>query len=324
MKLTIIIPFLNEGEEVERTVCSIRDTATSDCRIILINDASTDSYDYQSVAERYNSLYIKHTERKGVAGSRQVGVELCDTPYFLLLDAHMRFYEKGWDGMLIGYLEQYPKAVLCSQTRFLYKSADGRVEDRTRTVPCAGYIDFEDKELFRVVWSNVDTEPLSNIVEIPCIIGAAYACSKEYWQHLDGLNGLITYGTDEELISIKAWISGGRCLLIKEWVVGHIYRAEFPYLVLDRDTVYNRLFVAELLLPYETKRRLFIRMRYRFRSSFAEAYDILRANYAQIKRQKAYLRAISLESGIDTFLEQNARVATLNSNDKSSQECNCK
>ncbi|MDR0938509.1 MAG: glycosyltransferase [Mediterranea sp.] len=49
-KLTIIISFLNEGEEVERTVSGIRSTVRDTVDIILINDASDDGYHYEEVA----------------------------------------------------------------------------------------------------------------------------------------------------------------------------------------------------------------------------------------------------------------------------------
>ena len=85
-QLTIIIPFLNEGEEIANTLFSIKDTVTEMPNILLINDASTDEYDYQSIAEQYNCEYIQHEKRLGVAESRNEGVRICGTPYFLLLD----------------------------------------------------------------------------------------------------------------------------------------------------------------------------------------------------------------------------------------------
>lgn len=90
-KLTVIIPFLNEGEEVQNTVESIMTHGGDQTEIILINDASTDGYHYKGVAEDYGACYIEHARRQGVAASRDEGVERCTTPYFLLLDGHMRF-----------------------------------------------------------------------------------------------------------------------------------------------------------------------------------------------------------------------------------------
>jgi glycosyltransferase involved in cell wall biosynthesis len=41
-KLTVVMPFLNEGDEVEHTVQNIRQTAGDNVDILLINDASPD------------------------------------------------------------------------------------------------------------------------------------------------------------------------------------------------------------------------------------------------------------------------------------------
>jgi hypothetical protein len=48
-------------------------------------------------------------------------------------------------------------------------------------------------------------------------------------------------------MSIKTWLSGGKCCLIKDWRVGHFYRKEFPYEIETKDTIGNILFIYELL-----------------------------------------------------------------------------
>ena len=65
--LTIIIPFLNEREEVENTLKSIRDHSVADIPIIVIDDGSDDGYDYLSVARKYGATYVRNDERMGVA-----------------------------------------------------------------------------------------------------------------------------------------------------------------------------------------------------------------------------------------------------------------
>ncbi len=94
-ELTIIIPFLNEGNEIENTIRSIFETSVTNPHIILINDNSNDNFNYYEMTLRYGDhiTYILHNERKGVAESRNEGVHLSETPYILLLDGHMRFYE---------------------------------------------------------------------------------------------------------------------------------------------------------------------------------------------------------------------------------------
>lgn len=121
VKLTIIIPFLNEGEEIRKTVESIRATVENEVEIILIDDSSCDEYDYVSVAHEYKAQYIYNENRLGVAASRDRGGSMCKTPYFLLLDGHMRFYKKYWNREIINILENDDRVLLCCQSKVLEK-----------------------------------------------------------------------------------------------------------------------------------------------------------------------------------------------------------
>lgn len=290
--LTIIIPFLNEGEEIAHTVSSIRETTEGHLNIILINDCSSDNFDYQCVAKKYDCEYICHTERKGVAGSRNEGVERCQTPYFLLLDGHMRFYEQGWDFRLEELLKQYPRTVLCGRSKVLRINENNEVVDTIEPNTYGAYVELFVRKMFSAAWSFYDHQAFTNLSEIPCILGAAYAMSKSYWQLLRGVEGLLTYGSDEELLSMKVWREGGRCLLVKDWVVGHIYRDQFPYQIYDKEVLYNKLYVMELMFPYAEKSAIFSQMKNTFGETFVEAYTMLKQNYKHVKEMKEYLQKI--------------------------------
>ena len=303
-QLTIIIPFLNEGKEIANTLSSIQDTATGMPAILLINDASTDGYNYRTVAEQYNCDYIQHEERLGVAESRNEGVRTCNTPYFLLLDGHMRFYEKGWDEKLLALLQENPRTILCGQTKKLLRNENGEIVEGEHKTCYGAYIDMSEVRIFKAAWNYTDPTPYTPLSEIPCILGAAYACSKEYWLYLRGLEGLRYYGLDEELLSLKVWCEGGRCLLVKDWIVGHIYRSEFPYEVPSKEIVYNRMLVIELFLPYELKRKAYLRIKNACEDIFIEVYDMLKTNYPFIKELKEYIQSIS-QRNIEFFFEKN-------------------
>lgn len=129
-QLTLIIPFLNEGIEIENTVRSIRETAGSSVEILLINDSSTDAFQYQEIAAMYSCNYHVNTERFGVAASRDLGIAMIGTPYYLLLDGHMRFYDSKWVSRLIDELEQDDRVLLCCQTKAL-NIVDGQLVEST-------------------------------------------------------------------------------------------------------------------------------------------------------------------------------------------------
>lgn len=246
-ELTIIIPFLNEGEEVARTVENIRETLGTDRPIVLVNDASTDGFDYGSVARKYGARMVHHERRRGVAASRDEAIAGVETPYFLLLDGHMRFNRKGWDELLLRHMKTDERCIWCGRTRPLVRQEDGTVQ--WQTVETYGaYIRLAD-DAWKIAWNYVDPDPQSDVMEIPCVLGACYAASKAYWQRLGGLAGLDQYGLDEQYISLKAWMEGGSCKLIKTLEAGHFYRKTFPYELVNSPVMYNQMLLTELLLP---------------------------------------------------------------------------
>ena len=303
--LTIIIPFLNEGAEIRNTLASIRATTNSRPEVILINDGSSDGYDYAATAQEFGCHYLCHTQRMGVANSRNEGVTKCQTPYFLLLDGHMRFYEKGWDDCLTGLLKKYPRSVLCGRSKVLRMNESDEVVEGEAPRTYGAYIQLQAQRIFSAAWNYTDAHPYADLLEIPCVLGATYAMSKSYWELVRGVEGLVTYGTDEELLSIKVWCEGGKCLLVKDWMVGHIYRNRFPYVVYDKEIVYNKLYTIELLLPYAEKAALFYQMKLMYGPTFNQAYALLKENYKQVREMKQHLQKISTRP-IEEFLRFNA------------------
>lgn len=256
-KLTVIIPFLNEKEEVRNTVKSLRENSDEDFEIILINDCSTDGYDYKKVATDFNTQYIEHTQRMGVAASRDEGVDECNTEFFLFLDAHMRVYQRDWVKLLVRELKKDKKTLLCAATLSLDKDAN-KTTDKLGFGAC---LDFSD---LSAQWLTSDNKiPEKNIIDIPCVLGASYSCNKQYWAHLEGLRGLKSYGLDEQFISIKVWLDGGRCRLIKNVTFGHIFRetTPIPYENRPKDFLKNILLITELFYSFEMKVKLLQQMR---------------------------------------------------------------
>ena len=310
-KFTIIIPFLNEGKEIVNTVVSIKETTVTNPYILLINDGSDDNFDYESVALNHHCIYIKNDSRLGVAASRDKGVAACETPCFLLLDGHMRFYEKGWDEKLGWLLAENPRSLLCGQTKRLTKDDDDTVIPEDAKPTYGAYLNMKTEKMLELKWNYANMASHSDLVEIPCVLGAAYACHKAYWERLSGLKGLRCYGMDEQLLSIKVWLEGGQCLLVKDWVVGHIYRKSFPYEVQNMETLYNRLFLLELLFPYSIKKEFFAEFQNIYPSEFRKAYTLLETNYREIKVQKDHLSNV-FRNCMDYFLAINEMIKNLN------------
>lgn len=247
-KLTVIIPFRNEKEEVERTLTGFFRSCPGNTTIILINDASDDGYDYSCLTKQENIRYIKNSHSLGVAQCRDLGVALASTPYLLFLDAHMRFYGDIVTPLL-RFLESHPRTLACLQTKIWEGLDIPRERDgKSNTKGCR--ILFEPQRFWEVEWQTLrENEKQQREIEIPCVMGAAYGISKEYYCYLHGFKGLSGWGYDEQLLSTKVWLEGGRCVLLKDTEIGHVYRLNFPYPVSSDNWVRNKLVLTAYFMP---------------------------------------------------------------------------
>lgn len=313
-KITAIIPFLNEGREIFNTVQNLRETAGNSIDIMLINDASTDECDYRAVADEFDCIYVLHEMRKGVAASRDEAVDLCKTDYFILLDGHMRFYQNDWVEILLAHLEREPRSLFCCQSIVLNLDENGEIvkKERERN-PIGAAIDFFGDNKLKVKWSYhrpTDGDQQEDVVDVACVLGAGYVCSKDYWTRLRGLNGLRSYGSDEPLISMKVWLEGGRCRLIPNLPVGHLYRKQFPYTNPSADTLFNVVYITELFLGYSLRESVFRHIHRKFPALAENAFREMDLIRDEIEEQKRYYASIFTRD-IDSVVEMN-RACILN------------
>jgi glycosyltransferase involved in cell wall biosynthesis len=300
--LTVIIPFLNEGIEVYNTVKNLRENADEKFDIVLLNDASSDGFDYKQIAIDFQAQYIEHAERKGVAASRDEGIDRCKTECFLLLDAHMRVYQKDWVSIIVEAIQKDSRALFCCKTIMLDKT--GVIGDSAIT-GCGAYFNMND---LSITWITGNGSQPDLLIDIPCVLGASYACNKTYWQYLKGLHGLQKYGLDEQLISLKVWMEGGRCRLISNVAFGHIFRQtkQVAREIDDKSFIYNKLYIVELLFgtiqqSIDVVRG--IRKRYGI-ERVDNAVQLLAEKGDEIRKEKQYYQKIFTRD-INFIIEQN-------------------
>lgn len=308
-RLTALIAFLNEGEEVANTVKSIRQTAGDNIDIIVINDNSTDGYPYRESLSDYNVRYFENEFRLGAALSKEKAVKLCQTNYFILLDAHMRFYTQDWHKILIAKLEDNPERILCCGSKPLEKNGKGVIESSIHIQTFGAYLTFDVSDYIPgIKWA---TKRLTNEFgldnnQVPAVLGAGYVSSKAYWNKLGGLCGLRHYGCEEAFISLKAWIEGGGCVIVPQITIGHIYRKKPPYKVHYSQYVYNYLVILYLIFPSDLIRLGFSISEKKDRVSHHIALTILAHNKKYLDSIRKSLREFR-KKGIMEVLKMNLR-----------------
>lgn len=117
-KLTLILPFHNDGEEVLNVIMSVRKWCGNQVEIIVINDHSHDNFPYREALKPYHVIYLYNIKQIGIEKTRNKGIKLCKTPYFLALDSKMEFYNTSWLKKILSALDKDRNQVLCVQSRY--------------------------------------------------------------------------------------------------------------------------------------------------------------------------------------------------------------
>lgn len=127
---------------------------------------------------------------------------------------------------------------------------------------------------------------------VAAVLGAGYAASRRYWDYLKGLSGLLYYGGDEAYISLKVWMEGGQCLLLKDIIIGHIYRDQAPYRRYSDKEIYNSLFISYLLFPQSWYCLSFAIAFKKDKKTFVEARRLMESRRFEIESYKSYYKRI--------------------------------
>lgn len=242
--LSIIIPVLNDQDELVETVKSIRATAPMAIEIIIVDDGSETP---AVVPPELDVRLFRNESRVGCAPSRHIGAGKAEAPHLLFIDSHMRF-KGGWWGKLKKHIAAKPEAAWCCKCLGLSNWVDG-VDDKGAPVkvsnmdvnqPKGGIyagavMNFDGpdphhpnesrtyKQVFEGNWANPIIETGK---EVPCMMGACYVVPKALFFKIGGLFGLRKWGSDEPYLSLKIWLSGGEILMAADVEIGHKFRTE--------------------------------------------------------------------------------------------------
>ena len=291
-ELSVIIPFFNEKEEVENTLKSLRENGGENISVILVNDASDDQYDYRVVSDKYNAIYVENNIRIGSGPSKQIGIEICKTDFFLVIDSHMRFYQNNWIENLIQSIKSDERAIYCFRCKPWDYSTKQELNIDAHYGAYLKYVDHDKNIILQPLWIKQDIFSNQTLVDIPCVLGACYAASKKYWMYLKGYCCLKHYGSEEAFISLKAWLEGGRCRLIKNVIIGHLFRDVFPYSIDMKKIIYNKIIVSKLLLPEELSNQIHSALKKSNYEDYANAKRTYSENLNEIQIIDRYLKCI--------------------------------
>ncbi|MGL5522206.1 MAG: glycosyltransferase family 2 protein [Metamycoplasmataceae bacterium] len=87
IEVSILIPCYNAEKTIKKCIDSILNQTYQNFKIIIVNDGSTD--DTKTIISKYNDerIILKNQENFGLSKTRNVLLDLVDTPYFFFVDS---------------------------------------------------------------------------------------------------------------------------------------------------------------------------------------------------------------------------------------------
>jgi glycosyltransferase involved in cell wall biosynthesis len=272
--VSIVIPTLNEGTNLRKTIQSLQDTAFCDYEIIVVDNGSTDgSSDFIEAEINDPGIRLLRTERLGAARARNYGADAAIGAFLIFVDAHVLF-PVNWVSDLTKNLDGCDVAIAAPVLS-------------TWGNPAAKGYGFR--------WKNarLDIEWLlqqgSETYGVPMVGSGCMAIRRNIFHEIGGFDsGMITYGCEDSEICIRAWLLGYKVLLAPGIEVSHYFRSSHPYEVKWRDVIHNGLRAAFSHFSFERTEKVVSALSYL--PGFQEAYDLVIESDVQERRNVLFER----------------------------------
>jgi glycosyltransferase involved in cell wall biosynthesis len=244
-KVSIVIPALNEGENLVDTVrCVLENTAYPDFEIVVVDDASTDgSGDRLSHVFRKDSrVGVIRAEGVGAANARSLGARRASGKILIFLDGHC-YTPPNWMDGLIHPLAETRVGMVGSTVATMHHGSDSRGLG----------MNWRDASL-EVEWLR---QRENTPYPVPLLAGICQAVRKADLERLGYYDdGMTRYGSEDLELCLRYWLMGYEVLVQPQTVIYHLFRESHPYEIRFHETIYNRLRLAMLHLSIERVNRV--------------------------------------------------------------------
>lgn len=213
--LSIIITAHNEGDELRRTVESVRANTRSPFEILVVDDGSTDGSCDALAAD--DLKIIRHERRQGVAPSRNAACAVAAGDVFAFLDGHQRVSD--------GCLNQCADLAL-ERKAIVWPDVQGLAE-RGWTGHGASLKLCGKKGYFSARWHR--SRPSEAVSSISTLVVPGYVMPRDVYQRVRWIGGLRGWGASEPAVTVKAFFLGIDVLHLCGPLARHLFRNHLPY-----------------------------------------------------------------------------------------------
>ena len=262
-ELSVLIPALNEGPHLRRTVESVRRTVPAATEVIVVDDGSTDGCaDFLRAGSELAVLLLPEPagERLGAAGARNRAAAVANGDTLVFLDAHVEL-PAGWSEALLAVLRDCAIGAVCPAIAVLGREQQRGYGLRWHTADLA------------VEWlpsHGGDASP------VPLLPGACVAMRRDVFFACGGFDrGLYPWGSEDAELSLRLWRLGYELRVVPAVEVAHLFRDRHPYAVDHRAVVQNQLRVAFVHFAEERLARVIAALKHHacFASALARLGD---------------------------------------------------
>ncbi len=226
-QISLVIPTVNEGENLSMTIESIQETITGTYELIIVDNGSTDgSTDFIGRMDDSRIRLLKTDERLGVAGARNYGAAFAEGNILIFVDAHMLFPQNWLISILDVLYEEQVELVVPAVSAWGNPHAIG----------------------YGISWKGERLEPKwlgkqsSDPYAVPLAGGCFQAFRRDFFYEIGGYDaGMMNFGSEDLEMCLRVWLLGYQVKIVPQVEISHRFRRSAPFSFGWIDTSYNFL-----------------------------------------------------------------------------------
>ena len=329
MNISVIIAYKSDPYIFQCLYTLMRWVDPDKLEIIVVDDCSDTPLVLNTILFP-NVKIIRHNKTLGVGCAFETGVRIASNNAIILMGSDVMVKNSTWLDIATEYVSKYPNSIGCSvclsgdpehTEPFNPSNATKRygatllpfaLQDELRTDS-----QIANREPFYIGMLDsrwIKTEPIEDVTEVPIVYGAFYVTTKSWYNTIHGWdNAHRAWGCLEPWISIKSWLYGGSCHVIKDLETLHVFQ-KFSGTVTPTNNRWdyvwkNKMFLAFTVLPYDEAQRL-IKKVYDWRIKYQLPTRPFNLGLGMVQKEKTLVNKIkernfnSFTRDFDWYLEK--------------------
>jgi glycosyltransferase involved in cell wall biosynthesis len=234
VKISVVLPALNESFFLQRTVEQFQATLPDNCEIIVVDNGSTDGCaDFMAENSDSDALRLIRTGIPlGVAGARNKGLEYARGEVVVFADAHIDLPERWWQP-IVATLKQDNVGVVGPAVGIM--GADQ---------PPTGYGMGMPQPDMKVEWLEQQED---TAYPVPLVCGCFMAIRRDTLAAAGSFDDRMPqWGTEDVELCLRYWLRGYEAWVVPEVSILHYFQPEKSHKIASPEVVHNLLRTAFL------------------------------------------------------------------------------